>query len=179
MAVIFLPGTVVHEFAHAIMAKFLFVYVGKMQLMPQLHGDTLRLGSVEVGKSDIIRNFLIGIAPFVVGTSLLLAILFFAFLNNIFGFNLLTLLVLSFIFVLSNTMYSSRKDMEGAVEFFIFVIFPILVLYFLGFRIPGLDWNLMMKSNVENFFRTATIFLGLPLVIDTSLIIFAKIILRR
>lgn len=179
MAIIFLPGTIIHEFAHAIMAKLLFVYVGHMELMPQLHGESLKLGSVEVGKVDIIRNFLIGIAPFIVGTSLLLVVLYYAFLNNIFGFNPLTLIVLGFVFVLSNTMYSSRKDMEGAVEFFLLIVVPLIALYFIGVRIPGLNWNFLNNGSVESFFHMAAIFLFVPLIIDTAFIIFAKIITKR
>jgi hypothetical protein len=178
MAFIFLPGTIIHEFAHAIMAKLLFVYVGKMELMPQLHEDTLKLGSVEVGKTDIIRNFLIGIAPFIVGTSLLLLVLWYAFTNNIFGFNFFSFLVLCFTFIVANTMYSSRKDMEGAVEFFLLVIAPIIFLYFIGVRIPGLSFETLRGSGVENYFKMGSIFLGVPLILDIAFILFAKVILR-
>lgn len=179
MAIIFLPGTIIHEFAHAIMAKLLFVYVGHMELMPQLHDESLKLGSVEVGKTDIIRNFLIGIAPFIVGTSLLLLVLYYSFTNNIFGFNLFTFLVLCFTFIISNTMYSSRKDMEGAVEFFLLIVAPIIFLYFVGVRIPGLTVELLKGNGVENFFRMSTIFLAVPLLLDVAFIIFVKLLLRR
>jgi len=179
MAFIFLPGTIIHEFAHAIMAKLLFVYVGKMELMPQLHEDTLKLGSVEVGKTDIIRNFLIGIAPFIVGTSLLLLVLWYAFTNNIFGFNFFSFLVLCFTFIVANTMYSSRKDMEGAVEFFLLVIAPIIFLYFIGVRIPGISFETLRGSGIENYFKMGSIFLAVPLLLDISFILFAKVLLRR
>lgn len=179
MAIIFLPGTIVHEFAHAIMAKLLFVHVGHMELMPQLHDESLKLGSVEVGKTDIIRNFLIGIAPFIVGTSLLLLVLYYSFTNNIFGFNLFTFLVLCFTFIIANTMYSSRKDMEGAVEFFLLIVTPIIFLYFVGVRIPGLTFELLKGNGVENFFRMSTIFLAVPILLDLSFIIFAKVLVRR
>ena len=179
MAIIFLPGTIIHEFAHAIMAKLLFVYVGRMELMPQLHDESLKLGSVEVGRTDIIRNFLIGIAPFIVGTSLLLLILYSAFANKIFGFNLLSFLVLCFTFVISNTMYSSKKDMEGAIEFFLLIVVPIIFLYFFGIRIPGISFETLRGSGIENYFKMASIFLAVPLLLDISFIIFAKVLLRR
>lgn len=179
MAIIFLPGTIIHEFAHAIMAKLLFVYVGHMELMPQLHDESLKLGSVEVGKTDIVRNFLIGIAPFIVGTGLLLLVLYYSFTNNIFGFNLLTFVVLFFTFVISNTMYSSRKDMEGAVEFFLLVVVPIIFLYFIGVRIPGFTLESLRGSGVESFFRMSAIFLAVPFLLDVSFILFAKMLLKR
>lgn len=179
MAIVFLPGTIIHEFAHAIMAKALFVHVGKMELMPELHGSSLKLGSVEVGKVDFIRNFLIGIAPFFVGTSILLVMLFYSFSNNLLGFNLATLCILLATFIISNTMYSSRKDMEGAIEFFGVIVAPIIILYFLGVRIPGLSWEFLGNSNIDNFFNSASLLLGVPLVIDLAIITFAKIVVRR
>lgn len=176
MALLFLPGTIIHELSHAIMAKLLFVHVGRMELMPQLHGESLKLGSVEVGKTDIVRNFLIGIAPFVVGTILILFILHYAFSSELIGLNLITALILLFTFIVANTMYSSKKDMEGALEFFLLVVAPILTLYFLGVRIPGLSWNLLQTVKVEDFFRMANLFMSVPIVIDIAIIIFARII---
>ena len=179
MAVVFLPGTIIHEFAHAIMAKALFVYVGKMELIPSVQGETLKLGSVEVGKSDIIRNFFIGIAPFLAGTCLLLIALYAAFVNKIFGFNLFTIFVLYLIFVIANTMYSSKKDMEGAVEFFLLVIAPILILYFLGVRIPGLSFKILEQSNLQEFFKLASIYMGIPLLLNIAVIAFVRLVTRR
>ncbi len=176
ISVIFLPGTIIHEFAHATMAKVLFVYVGKMSLLPSLNGNSLKLGSVEVGRTDIVRNFLIGIAPFMVGTTLLLGMLFYSFSNKLLGFNLFTFLVLIFTFVIANTMYSSRKDMEGAVEFFLLIIIPIIFLYFVGVRIPGLSWEGLNNEVLNNYFMTASILLGIPLVIDGAIILFGKIV---
>ncbi len=179
LAAIFLPGTIIHEFAHAAMAKILFVYVGKIELMPELHGESLKLGSVEVGEADIVRNFLIGIAPFVVGTSFLLAVFFYMYSNQILGFNLITILALFFAFVVSNTMYSSKKDMEGTVAFFLIVIAPIIFLYYIGVRIPGVSWEIFANSNVSDFFYTSSIFLGIPIAIDLLIILFAKVLTRR
>ncbi len=176
ISAIFLPGTIIHEFAHAVMAKALFVYVGKMSLLPSLNGNSLKLGSVEVGRTDIVRNFLIGIAPFMVGTTLLLGMLFYSFSNKLLGFNLFTFLVLIFTFVIANTMYSSRKDMEGAVEFFLLIIIPIIFLYFVGVRIPGLSWEGLNNEVLNNYFMTASILLGIPLVIDGAIILFGKIV---
>lgn len=179
MAIVFLPGTIIHEFSHAIMAKALFVYVGRMELMPLLSENSLKLGSVEVGKSDIIRNFLIGIAPFISGTAILLFVLYLSFSNKIFGFNLLTVGVLYILFVVANTMYSSKKDMEGAIEFMLLVVAPIIFLYFIGVRIPGLNWQLLQVNGYDTFIRQSAISLGVPLVLDIAFIIFGKVVNRR
>lgn len=172
MAVLFLPGTIIHEFSHAIMAKLLFVHVGRMELIPQLQGNSLKLGSVEVGQTDFVRNFLIGIAPFITGTALLLGILYYSFSNSIFGFNFNTFVLLYFIFLISNTMYSSKKDMEGAIEFFIALIIPSIFLYFIGIRLPDFSY-------LESYFRQGAILLSIPLFLDLALVIFGKIVNKR
>lgn len=179
IAIIFMPGTIIHEFSHALMAKMMFVYTGKMELMPSLSGESLKLGSVEVGKTDLFRNFLIGIAPFISGTLLLILVLYFAFTNHIFGLNLFTFLILLFTFIISNTMFSSRKDMEGAIEFLLLVVSPVLLLYFLGVRIPGLNLSIFSNPEFENYLKQAEIFLAVPLILDIALILFAKIATRR
>jgi len=69
--------------------------------------------------------------------------------------------------------------MEGAVEFFLLVVVPIIFLYFIGVRIPGLTIELLKGNGVENFFRISAIFLAVPLFLDLSFIIFAKVLLRR
>ena len=172
ISILFLPGTIIHEFSHALMAKLLFVYVGKMELIPQLNGESLKLGSVEIGKTDIVRNFLIGIAPFISGTIILLILLYSAYANNIFGINIFTLLILLLTFMISNTMYSSKKDMEGAIEFFLLIVAPIIVLYLLGVRFP------IPQINLESYFRMGSIFLAVPLVLDIAFISISKIFLR-
>lgn len=130
LSFIFLPGTIIHELSHAIAAKLVFVPVGRIDLFPRLYGNSLKLGSVEVGRSDPFRDFFIGIAPFLSGGALLLLILFYSFKNSIYGVNLITVIFIYLIFVISNTMYSSKKDMEGAIEFLAILIIPILVIYF-------------------------------------------------
>lgn len=179
IAIIFLPGTIIHEFAHAVMAKLLFVHVGKMELMPSLSGDNLKLGSVEVGDTDILRNFLIGIAPFIAGTGLLLAILYYFFSNQLFGFNLFSFFVLIFTFVISNTMYSSKKDMEGAIEFFLLIIAPIIVLYYFGIRILGFSWEILNDPAINNYFQTGVLLLGIPIIMDLLIILIAKLLVKE
>jgi len=67
-SLIMLPGTVLHELSHWIVAELVQVRTGKIQILPdeQLDKDG-RLGSVETAKAGPFRSFLIGVAPFVVG----------------------------------------------------------------------------------------------------------------
>lgn len=63
-----LPGVALHEFSHVVMAKLLGVPVRSMTLFPQRQrGGAVRLGSVEVLRSDNVRSALIGAAPLLAG----------------------------------------------------------------------------------------------------------------
>jgi hypothetical protein len=63
-----LPGIVLHELSHYLVAKLLFVPTGKLSVGI---GRTLRnrvtLGSVTITRTDPLRESIIGLAPFVVG----------------------------------------------------------------------------------------------------------------
>jgi hypothetical protein len=71
-----LPGVVVHELSHWLMAKLLFVRVSRPKLGPVRRGRSRRvsLGSVRVGKVDRVRAGLIGVAPLLGGTAVILLI---------------------------------------------------------------------------------------------------------
>jgi hypothetical protein len=67
-SLLFFPGVLLHESSHYLMAKILGVPTGRVSLIPQsIEGNRLRLGFVETGKTDILRDALIGTAPLLVG----------------------------------------------------------------------------------------------------------------
>ncbi len=74
LAVLFLPGTMIHELSHALVAVVLRVPVGRMEFLPKMDSGTIRLGSVEIGQSDRVRRSLIGVAPFLVGMPIMLVV---------------------------------------------------------------------------------------------------------
>ena len=71
-----LPGVIVHELSHWLLAKLLFVRVSRPKLGPVRRGQSRRvsLGSVRVGKVDRFRAGLIGVAPLLGGTAVILLI---------------------------------------------------------------------------------------------------------
>ncbi len=70
---LFLPGILVHEISHYLMAVVLRVKVGKFALWPRAKGRSqIVLGSVEVRGADPLRHSLIGAAPFMIGIMLIL-----------------------------------------------------------------------------------------------------------
>jgi hypothetical protein len=74
-AVVLLPGVALHEISHALMAALLGVRVRRLSLRPERwRGGAIRLGYVEVLRSDALRSGLIGAAPLFAGLAALLVI---------------------------------------------------------------------------------------------------------
>ncbi len=68
-----LPGIVAHELSHWGAAKLLGVRVGPISIGPERkRGRQMRFGSVQIGRTDAVRESLIGLAPLVTGTVLVL-----------------------------------------------------------------------------------------------------------
>jgi hypothetical protein len=176
MAFFFFPGTLIHELAHYVTALLLFVHASHMEFMPKVIGKGVKLGSVQIAHTDPFRRALIGMAPFFWGTAIILGILF-AFhqlggLQNIW----ITLLTGYVLFEISNTMFSSRKDMEGTLELFIALLIVFCIFYVLGFRFPSIDPGVFLTSSVTTLFETGSYFLAIPLAIDIILLLMLRIL---
>lgn len=164
LAVIFLPGTIIHEFAHAAIAQMLGVYVGDMKLMPEVEGKRVKLGSVQVGQSDPFRSFLIGSAPLIVGLALIFTILAIFARLNFSG--LWPTLILSYtLFQIGNTMFSSKRDMEGALGLFIALSLVFLAIYLSGTK-QFFTRIISQGTALEPFFKMGTASLLKIVVID-------------
>ncbi len=74
-SLVLLPGVALHEISHALMAALLGVRVRRLSLRPERRRNgVVRLGYVEVLRSDALRTSLIGAAPLFAGLGALLAI---------------------------------------------------------------------------------------------------------
>ena len=74
-SIVLLPGVALHEVSHALMAALLGVRVRRFSLRPeQQRNGVIRLGYVEVLRSDSLRTSLIGAAPLFAGVAALVAI---------------------------------------------------------------------------------------------------------
>jgi hypothetical protein len=71
--IVLLPGVVLHECSHWVAATLLNVPTRGVSLLPQIRSrGQVQLGSVNVRRSDIIRESLIGLAPLVSGVAVIL-----------------------------------------------------------------------------------------------------------
>ncbi|MGC8837571.1 MAG: hypothetical protein ACP5UM_04050 [Anaerolineae bacterium] len=71
---VLLPGVVLHEASHWASARVLGLRVGRLELWPRAEKDGLRLGSVQVQQADPLRGSLVGVAPLVAGSVVLLLV---------------------------------------------------------------------------------------------------------
>jgi hypothetical protein len=73
-AVPLFPGVALHELSHAVMATVLGVKVRNFSLWPKRQNGGIRLGFVEILRTDAVRASLIGAAPLVFGSIALVVI---------------------------------------------------------------------------------------------------------
>ncbi len=176
LAILFFPGTVIHELSHFLMAALLFVPVGHMEFWPKIEGDNVKLGSVRIAQSDIFRRFLIGAAPFLFGVTLVLGIIFFGVSSNLIKETWFIAIMVYIAFEIGNTMFASKKDMEGALELFGVILFFVVVFYFLGVRIPSFDPKIFFDHpTVMQVFKQGSLFLLVPLGIDILLLLLLRL----
>jgi len=69
-----LPGIALHELSHAAMAKLLGLKVGKVTLGLRPRGKSVELGSVTVSSGGALRDSLVGLAPLLSGSVVLLVL---------------------------------------------------------------------------------------------------------
>jgi len=173
LSVIFLPGIIVHELSHLLVAIVLFVPVGNMEFIPKRHGNSVKLGSVEIGKTDPIRRSLIGFAPVFVGFSIISTAVYYFSSNILFlqsqgayVFVILTIFLAYLLFAVSNTMFSSSKDMEGTAEILITLFIIFVAAYLLGFHPQLSVLNKIFTKEFVELIRKSEFFLLAPIMID-------------
>ena len=73
LSIVFLPGVLLHESSHFLMAKTLSVRTGRFSILPKpIDNGRLQLGFVETGRADLVRDSLIGMAPVISGSLFLI-----------------------------------------------------------------------------------------------------------
>jgi hypothetical protein len=167
LAFFFLPGTFVHEAAHAFTATIMLVTVHDFHLMPKVEETGIKLGSVEITKTDPFRRALIGVAPIIFGVGILLIIAYLleTKIPITFGTWWILLLLGYSIFVISNTMFSSRKDMEGLLLVNALLIAIIGGLLILKMYTPFI-WIAGIFNTHSDFIFKLNLYLLVPILVD-------------
>ncbi len=151
----FLPGTFIHEIGHFVFAEGMMVRTDDLNVIPQIKEDgTVKLGGVKIEQTDMVRRTIIGFAPVLFG---LISIWVGTYYLTATEFRWPYLLFYVYlIFQISHTMFSSKKDLEGAV-----IGLALIMLIVLGFKylseIVVLDAFVTAKNRVLEFLAA-----GLP-----------------
>lgn len=181
----FLPGVIIHELSHFLVANLLFVRTGEIRFIPEITEDGIKLGSVGIERTDPIRRAMIGFAPVLIGVLILLILTYYLTQSFVFfeSIKLITagkiLLEVYLLFAIGNTMFSSRKDLEGAIELLIVIAIISFALYISGFRMP-FEWiGSFLNRGVEEFIKKINLLILIPIGIDCILYLLSSFLLRR
>lgn len=197
-SIIFLPGVLLHEISHFLVAKLLRVPTGRFSILPRpLPGGKLQLGYVETYKTDIFRDALIGVAPLLAGMTVIGTIAYYQFgllpaintltnpgvnvnrdvFSNIFNQSDFWIWFY-IIFVISSTMYPSSSDRRSWLPIILLVLGIIIVSILFGAGpwmiqvvTPGFNKLLLELATILGICALIHVVLFLPLWVVRLLIV--------
>lgn len=173
---LYLPGTVIHELAHLISAEVMRVPTGEISFTPHIEtqpdgSDYVVAGHVKIAETDLFRRYIVGLAPLPAGIFFLGLIIwiFQQYWGGITDIKLqigFVLLISYLLFTVSNSMFSSKKDLEGFIFFGPLLFLIGLGAYFLGLRVSLTGPNLMKLLEIAaGVSRALGIVIGINIVI--------------
>lgn len=177
-AIILFPGVLLHELSHWLMATLLGVRTGSFSLLPRTQSDgSVQLGYVEYYKGrslGAVRESLIGGAPLLTGTAIILLIGFRIFgLTNLTAavqsgdFNTLStaleqvfsvpdfLVWLYLLFAVSNAMMPSRSDRRAWPALILTLTATAVILTMLGIQRAVMNGVASWAQIVFNYLGSA------------------------
>ncbi|HEY65923.1 MAG TPA: hypothetical protein G4O02_15280 [Caldilineae bacterium] len=148
---IFLPGIVLHELSHWLVARVLGLRPSRLRVWPERRGRSVRMGYVDFRSGGALRDSLVGLAPFITGCALLLWIATRVFdIEGLDGWREAALalwagrgypdawLYIYLIFAISNGMMPSSSDREAWGTLLLYILLAIGGLYALDL-LPALS----------------------------------------
>ncbi|MCX7996674.1 MAG: hypothetical protein N2691_02830 [Patescibacteria group bacterium] len=179
IAILFFPGTVVHEFAHFATAAVLFLPLGGIHFLPSWNHGSLTLGYVTYGRKDFVRGFLVGAAPLPTG----LGTLWVLFTNYTwFASSWWGLLLVGYLtFAITSTMFYSASDMKDAGAFTLLAVLLYGLLRLVGIApeayLAGAAGGLGIAALASSVLIGISVFLGISAVIHLTLIAVGRMVL--
>lgn len=185
-----LPGTIIHELSHFIMASILRVPTRELTIIPKVEENgEVKAGRLIYDSVDPVRQILIGLAPMIIGLIIIYLIGKFLLpnqlsLRQLADYQLSIFLGFYLLFITSFTMFSSKKDIESLIIVGPLMIMIILSLYITGVRVyfekSLIDKITLILTDLNFYLLLAVIinslvFLGL----STNLYFWQKILKRK
>ncbi|MCS7220196.1 MAG: hypothetical protein RML36_03780 [Anaerolineae bacterium] len=148
---IFLPGIVLHEASHWVVAHLLGLRPSRLRVWPERRGKLVRMGYVDFRAGGLLRDSLVGLAPFLTGCAVLLGVA-----AQVFGFDGQTgwreaiqsvlsglhqadlWLFIYLIFTVSNGMMPSASDRQAWGSLLLYMLLVAAGLYTLDL-LPALS----------------------------------------
>ena len=148
---VFLPGTILHEVSHFLVALALGVRTGKVEVLPEFIEDTgsdnnkVHLGYVQVAKMNPLQGFFVGFAPLITGSGVLvwLSTLIPTYYDDK-NYWLLALVIYIF-FAVANSFFPSWQDIKQTLVFVFIVVIFLIAFFLFGFKV-----SLTIPSSVIN-----------------------------
>ncbi|MBI5032544.1 MAG: hypothetical protein HZB51_18620 [Chloroflexi bacterium] len=174
-----MPGVLLHEMSHYVMARLLLVRTGAFRIgIGNTNRRQVSLGSVNIERTDPIRESLVGVAPFIVGVGAIwlvagvgfdlwpstgLSIAEFFRRVQLYAYDWTTWLDLYLIFSVSAAMIPSESDREPWGPVITFFGLGTAILFLLGWtpRVPN-DAMTMARSLLD----ALTFALGVAVVVN-------------
>lgn len=197
-AAILLPGVILHELSHAIVAKLVGVKIGRISILPKRQGKRIQLGFVPIHETDFLRASLIGGAPLLAGSVAVIAIGYLVFgtpelvnalsegnwragvenLIAVFQASDLWLWVY-LVFAISNTMLPSRSDIHAWPYLGFVGVVVIVIVVLLGgsaLLVDGVGRFLTIALRWLVLLGASTLLVDLPIFV--VIFLFQKVIER-
>jgi hypothetical protein len=186
-SILFLPGVLLHELSHFLVARLLGVRTGRLSLIPRpLENGNIQLGYVETERSDLLRDAIIGVAPLLAGSTFVAIAGLYRLHLNIFqiqgskldlNFLIETIeliynspdfwLWFYLIFTISSTMMPSASDRRAWLPLAILVLILFGIALFIGAG-PLLFDNLHAPFNFA--IKSLIYVLGISVVVHSILL---------
>lgn len=173
VAIIYLPGTILHEYAHYLAAVILFLEVKDISIIPSWKDHSLKLGHVTYIRKDSIRGILVGIAPFFFGLLVLYGIFYF----NLWSYNSVFMksLCIYLVVIVCSTMFSSKQDLKDLAG-----VLPVLIILFITYFVLSLYLHISLPwgqlSLLVKILQPINRYLLLSLGINATLFVLLQII---
>ncbi len=186
-----LPGILLHEGSHYIVAKLLLVRTNGISIgIGNTRKKQVSLGSVNIQRTDPIRESLVGVAPFVVGLTAIWLIAGWGFgvwpnsgltfaeiVQRVrdYAYDWLTWLDLYLIFAVSTAMIPSESDREPWGPVITIFGLGVAILFLLGWT-PRVPQDLVMLA--RQLLDALTFALGITVIVNGAVAIVLWILER-
>jgi hypothetical protein len=146
-----------------------------MELFPRIEEGYIKLGSVTYEKKDVLRGFIVGIAPLFVGLGTLFALFFTGYTTNAnMGIFLLSWYL---VFTISSTMFSSSQDLVDML----FAI-PLIIIFTLAIYVLQVDSaiiSLFSSFSLKLYLKSLIVYLSISIMLYGTLMVVITIFSKK